>query len=112
MTTPMMRCEHRRTVIQALGYDSTRPFHELVGWITSTSTDPDVHIDRDPGGSLRVSEHSDGSRRETVLRPGDIAVQTPTSRYGWDAVPADRFRRGFTVLPRECPVYETNDTAE
>lgn len=61
---------------------------------------------------LLVLESVDGSRRETLLRVGDIAVETPSSRYGWDACPARSFQRRFTLRPRELPVFETNDTAE
>ena len=64
------------------------------------------------GGGLLVLESVDGCRRETLLRVGDIAVETPSSRYGWDACPAGSFRRRFTLRPRELPVFETNDTAE
>ncbi len=106
-----LRCEHRRPILRALGYDGTNP-HEVAEWITRASADPQIQTDLTPAGVVHVHEQIDGSTRETLLRLGDVAVQAPTSRFGWDAVPARSFQSSFTVLPRECPVYETNDNAE
>ncbi len=48
-----------------------------------------AELTRDPAkAGLQVLEAVDGSRREALLRVGDVAVETPTSRHGRDARPA------------------------
>lgn len=108
-----MRCEARTTVVRAIVYDGdTVDADDVTAWVRQTSLDPFVTVTRTAEGQLVVREHADGSTRESLIRRGDLGIQAPTSGFGWDTITAERFHHGFTVMPRECPVYETNDTVE
>jgi hypothetical protein len=108
-----MRCESRHPVVRAIVYDGEKVgVDDVAAWVMLASSDPLLEMDRGWDGLLVVRERAAGSTRESVIRRGDIGVQAPTNNFGWDTVTAERFRSGFSVLPRECPVYETNDTAE
>lgn len=97
-------------IVRAVRVTDTRCTRVLT-WLSRISRAADLTATPTAAG-LFVLESADGSRRETLLRVGDIAVEAPSSRYGWDACPASSFQRRFTLLPRELPVFETNDTAE
>ena len=108
-----MRCETRYPIVRAIAYDGEKVgVDDVAAWVMLASSDPFLKMDRGPQGSLVVHEHAAGSTRESVIRRGDIGIQALTNNFGWDLMTAERFRSGFTVLPRECPVYETDDTAE
>jgi hypothetical protein len=61
---------------------------------------------------LVVREHVEDAARESVVRRGDVGIETPTSSFGWDTLAAFQFRSLFTVPAPGMPVYETNDPAE
>ena len=97
--------------VRAVVFSDPRSSSGILTWLSRLSQAAELTSEPTEAGLL-VLERVDGSRRETLLRVGDIAVETPSSRYGWDACPAGSFRRRFTLRPRELPVFETNDTAE
>ncbi len=109
-----LRCEPRsRLVVRAWPFDNHSSLDDMVTWIRAASADPQARVDAvTSDGSILIREHADGSTRETLLRRGDVAIQAPSSRFGWDAMPSETFRTTFTVLPRECPVYASHDPAE
>lgn len=57
----------------------------LLDWIARASLDPFAVFVPGVDGSVVVTERAQGSSRCSVVRVGDVAVQTPGSRYGWDA---------------------------
>lgn len=97
--------------VRAVAFTDPRGSSRLLAWLSRLSRAAELTSESTESGLL-VLEQVDGSRRETLLRVGDMAVEAPNSRYGWDACPPGSFRRRFTLRPRELPVFETNDTAE
>lgn len=99
------------STVRAVAFSDPGSSSRLLGWLSRLSRATELTGEPTDAG-LVVLEEVDGSRRETLLRLGDVAVETPGSRYGWDACPPGWFRHRFTLRPRELPVFETNDTAE
>lgn len=97
--------------VRAVAFSDLGSSTRILSWLSRLSQAVELTGEQTATGLL-VLEKVDGSRRETLLRVGDVAVEAPSSRYGWDACPGRSFRRRFTLRPRELPVYETNDTAE
>jgi hypothetical protein len=97
--------------VRAVVFNDLRSSSRILDWLRQLSRAAELTSEATQAGLL-VLEQVDGSRRETLLRIGDMAVESASSRYGWDACPARSFRRCFTLRPRELPIFETNDTAE
>lgn len=97
--------------VRAVVFSDPRSSSRLLTWLGLLSQAAELTSEPTEAGLL-VLERVDGSRRETLLRVGDMAVETPSSRFGWDACPAGSFRRRFALRPRELPVFEITDTAE
>ncbi len=97
--------------VRAVVFDDASSCNLVVSWLETLSRSAEFTHQRTDAG-LMVREQVDGSLRETLLRVGDLAVEAPGSRYGWDACPSRSFGHRYTLRPRELPVFETNDTAE
>ena len=97
--------------VRAIPFTNAHASSRLLSWLGHLSQAAEFTTEPTSAGLL-VLEQIDGSRRETLLRFGDVAVEAPGSRYGWDACPGSSFERRFALRPRELPVFETNDTAE
>lgn len=97
--------------VRALEYRDPRSGTTVLDWVRRMSLAAEMAGEPTPAGLL-VREQSDGSTRETLIRVGDVAVESPVSRFGWDACAGRSFRLRCALRPPEMPVYETGDTAE
>lgn len=102
-----LRCEPRRPTVQAAAHRGDAA--AILAWVLAASHDPSVAGQCVDDGAVVVLEHVQGSARQTVIRPGDVVVQAPSGRYGWDACDASTFRRSYSVAPRELPVFDDGE---
>jgi len=103
----LLRCEPRRPVVQAVPHRGDGA--AVLAWVLAVSLDLFVVGECIGDGAVVVVEHAHGSVRRTVIRPGDVVVQAPGGRYGWDACDASAFRCGFSLAPRELPVFDDGE---
>jgi hypothetical protein len=102
-----LRCEPRRPTVQAATHGGDAA--EVLAWVLAASLDPSVTGQCVGDGAVVVLEHIHGSTRQTVIWPGDVVVQAPGGRYGWDACDASTFRCSYAVAPRELPVFDDGE---
>jgi len=79
-------------------------------WVRRVSLDPFART-QVLSNQVVVTEYANGSRRQTLVRSGDVLVQQPGSRFGWDAYTAASFRAAYVVRPRELPIFNDGEVA-
>lgn len=97
--------------VRAVEFSDAREADRLLAWLDRLSQAA-VLVGQQSAQGLVVRESVDGSQRVTLVRVGDVAVEMPGSRFGWDACPGRSFRRRFALRPRELPVFASDDAAE
>lgn len=103
----LRRCEPRRPVVQAAPHRGDAA--AILAWVQAASLDPFVAGECSGDGVVVVVEHAHGSVRRTVVRPGDVVVQAPGGRYGWDACDESTFHCSYLWAPRELPVFDDGE---
>lgn len=102
-----LRCEPRRLVVHAVPHRGDAA--AILAWVLAASLDPFVTGECQADGAVVVVEHARGSVRRTVVQPGDVVVQAPSGRYGWDACDAATFHCNYSFAPRELPVFDDGE---
>lgn len=95
--------------VQAIGVGNDPA--AVVEWIQQVSLDPFARTQVLSNHVVEVAEHGCGSRRQTLVRCGDVLVQQPGSRFGWDVYTAAAFRTAYVVRPRELPIFNDGEVA-
>ena len=84
---------------------------DALSWVRQVSLDPYARTEVSPGPVAMVTEHAGGSHRQTAIQPGEMLVQQPGSRFGWDAYTDSAFHAAYTRQPRELPVFDDGEVA-
>ena len=84
---------------------------DALGWVRQVSLDPYVRTEVSTGSVMVVSERAGDSQRQTAIQPGEVLVQQPGSRFGWDVYDASSFNAAYTRRPRELPVFDDGEVA-
>ena len=87
--------------------------HDLeagLDWVRRVSLDPFPRT-QVLSNHVVVTEYACGSQRQTLVRAGDVLVQHPGSRFGWDVYSAPSFRSAYSVKPRELPIFNDGEVA-
>lgn len=103
----LVRCEARQVTVQAARHLGDQA--DIVAWVARVSLDLFVVCERAADGSVVVTEHACGSTCTSVICPGDVAVQVPGSRYGWDVCEATAFWCNYVYRPRELPNFDDGE---
>lgn len=94
-------------LVEALSVDDVEAG---LDWVRRVSLDPFART-QVLSNQVVVTEYACGSRRQTLVRSGDVLVQQPGSRFGWDVYSAPSFRSGSCVKPRELPIFNDGEVA-
>lgn len=84
---------------------------DALNWIQQVSLDPYARTETSPGPVATITENAGGSHRQTAIQPGQMLVQQPGSRFGWDAYTDSSFNAAYTRQPRELPVFDDGEVA-
>lgn len=103
----LVRCEARQVTVQAVRHLGDQV--DIVAWVARVSLDPFVACRSGADGSVVVIEHTRSSTRTSVIQQGDVAVQVPGSRYGWDVCEATAFWCNYIYRPRELPIFDDGE---
>ena len=79
-------------------------------WVRRVSLDPFART-QVLSNHLVVTEYACSSQRQTLVRSGDVLVQQPGSRFGWDVYSAPSFRSAYNVRPLELPICDDGEVA-
>lgn len=79
-------------------------------WIRRVSLDPFART-QVLSNHLFVTEYARSSQRQTLVRSGDVLVQQPGSRFGWDVYTSASFRTAYVGRPRELPIFNDGEVA-
>ena len=79
-------------------------------WVRRVSLDPFART-QVLSNNVVVTEYACGSQRQTLVRSGDVLVQHPGSRFGWDVYSEPSFRSAYSVKPRELPIFNDGEVA-
>ena len=84
---------------------------DALSWVRQVSLDPYARTEVSPGPVAMITENAGGSHRQTAIQPGEMLVQQPGSRFGWDAYADSSFTAAYTRQPRELPVFDDGEVA-
>ena len=84
---------------------------DALSWVRQVSLDPFARTEVSPGPVATITENAGGSHRQTAIQPGEMLVQQPGSRFGWDAYTGSSFNAAYTLQPRELPVFDDGEVA-
>lgn len=103
------RCRPQRSSLRALQHRGEP--RALLSWVLAMSADRRAvgRVLDDRGVS--VDETVAGSRRLSVIRVGEVVVEQPGSRFGWDVCTAESFGHSYARAPRELPIYDDGEVA-
>lgn len=86
-----IRCNARRPVVRAITYDGEKVDQiDLARWVPATPRDPFLAALPSTDGRVVVREHLEEATRESVVRRGDVGIETPTSSFGRDTLAAEQ----------------------